>query len=116
IQAKGHDEDMVRLPSWKTSLTSVQWLFFIFANTIVVPISVGTAFGLPTEEIAGIMRSSLIFTGLACLLQGLIEHRFPLMEGHSGFMWGLVLNLSVTASSMGISLTAVGGGIATGLL
>jgi len=99
-----------------TMFASLQWLFFIFANTVVVPISVGTAFELPQHEIAAILRSSFIITGIACMLQGLIGHRFPLMEGHSGVMWGLMLNLSVTASSLGMSLSSIGGGIATGML
>jgi len=107
---------MLQRTSWTTPLASLQWLFFIFANTVVIPLSVGSAFDLPTQEIAGIVRSSLIFTGIACMLQSLIGHRYPLLEGHSGVMWGLMLTLSVSASSMGMSLTSIGGGIATGLL
>ena len=107
---------MLRRISWVTSLASLQWLFFIFASTVVVPLSVGSAFELPTHEIAGIIRSSLIFTGIACILQGLFGHRYPLLEGHSGVMWGLMLTLSVSASSLGMSLTEIGGGIATGML
>lgn len=38
------------------------------------------------------------------------------MEGHSGIMWGLMLNLCVIASSTGTSLQTIGGGIASGLL
>ncbi|XID91074.1 uracil/xanthine transporter [Paenibacillaceae bacterium WGS1546] len=102
--------------SWTTSLASLQWLLFMFANTVVVPLSVGSAFDLPTSDIAGIVRSSLIFTGIACMLQGLIGHRYPLLEGHSGVMWGLMLTLSISASSTGMSLTSIGGGIATGML
>ncbi|RTQ93228.1 uracil/xanthine transporter [Lysinibacillus telephonicus] len=107
---------MNQLSYLTTAFASLQWLFFIFANTIVVPISVGTAFDLPQSEIATILRSSLIFTGIACMLQGYIGHRYPLMEGHSGVMWGLVLNLCLSASAMGMSLPAIGGGIATGML
>ncbi|GGC99387.1 xanthine permease [Thalassobacillus devorans] len=107
---------MNRLSSWGTAAASLQWLFFIFANTVVVPISVGAAFGLPQEEIASILRSALIFTGIACVLQGWIGHRYPLMEGPSGVIWGLILNLSVAASAMGMSLTSIGGGIATGMI
>ncbi|MFP3917406.1 uracil/xanthine transporter [Lysinibacillus telephonicus] len=107
---------MNRLSYLTTAFASLQWLFFIFANTIVVPISVGTAFDLPQSEIATILRSSLIFTGIACMLQGYIGHRYPLMEGHSGVMWGLLLNLCLSASAMGMSLPAIGGGIATGML
>lgn len=100
----------------KVSLASIQWFFFIFTNTIVVPISIGTTFGLPHAEIAGMLQVSLIFTGIACLLQGWIGHKYPLMEGHSGLMWGLILNLSMSASSLGMSFTQVGGGIATGVM
>ncbi len=107
---------MKNTSSAKTIFASLQWLFFIFANTVVVPVSIGTAFGLDSGEIAAMLRSSLIFTGLACVLQGRFGHRFPLMEGHSGLMWGLVLNLSLAASSLGMSLPEIGGGIASGIL
>jgi xanthine/uracil permease len=107
---------MKQLSAAETAFSSVQWLFFIFANTVVVPISVGMAFELPSHEIAVILRSSLIFTGIACMLQGLIGHKYPLMEGHSGVMWGVVLNLSAAAPALGMSLPSVGGGIATGML
>jgi len=50
------------------------------------------------------------------LLQGIWGHRFPLMEGHSGLMWGLVLSLCSSASSLGMSASDLGGGIATGML
>ncbi|SFL98833.1 Xanthine/uracil permease [Paenibacillus sp. 1_12] len=107
---------MTRLSSWTTTFASLQWLFFIFANTVVVPVSIGLAFDLQPQEVAGILRSSLIFTGVACLLQGLVGHRYPIMEGHSGVMWGLILNLCLSASSMGMSYSSIGGGIATGML
>ncbi|WP_134701239.1 uracil/xanthine transporter [Ammoniphilus sp. YIM 78166] len=107
---------MFTLSSWTTTLASIQWLFFIFTNTIVVPLSIGSAFGVPPDEMAGLIRNSLIFTGFACMLQGIWGHRFPLMEGHSGVMWGLVLNLSLSASSLGMSLSTIGGGMATGML
>ncbi|WP_255452139.1 uracil/xanthine transporter [Sporosarcina sp. ANT_H38] len=99
-----------------TMLSSFQWLFFIFANTLVVPISVGAAFQLPTEIIEMTIRYSFIFTGLACILQAWIGHRFPLMEGHSGLMWGLLLNMGISASALGMDFATVGGGIATGIL
>lgn len=102
--------------SLTTTFASIQWLFFIFANTIVVPISIGAAFDLSPDIVTSILRNSFIFTGIACMLQGSIGHRFPLMEGHSGLMWGLLLNLALSASSMGMSFSEIGGGIATGIL
>ncbi len=95
---------------------SIQWLFFIFANVVVVPISIGAAFDIPAYEVATIQRSSFIFTGIACILQGVWGHRYPIMEGPSGVIWGLVLNLCFSASSLGMSLEEIGGGIATGMI
>lgn len=100
----------------QTPLASIQWFLFIFTNTIVVPISIGTAFQLPQAEISGMLQMSFILTGIACLLQGLIGHQYPIMEGHAGLMWGLILNLSVTGASLGMNFTQIGGGIATGIL
>lgn len=62
------------------------------------------------------LRASLIFTGLATIFQGWKGHRYPLMEGHSGLLWGVILNLGLSASSLGMSYTEIGGGIATGVL
>ncbi|NEU30517.1 uracil/xanthine transporter [bacterium LRH843] len=107
---------MNKSSSLTTSFASVQWFFFIFANVVVVPISIGLAFDLPSYQIATILRSSLIVTGIACILQGIAGHRFPLMEGPSGVMWSLILNLGLSASALGLSLSEIGGGIATGML
>lgn len=107
---------MRNFTSWTTAFASTQWLFFILANIVVVPISIGHAFDLQSYEIATIMRSSFIVTGLACILQGVIGHRLPIMEGPSGVMWGLVLNVSLSASALGLTLGEIGGGIATGML
>lgn len=106
----------VRSSLFTTSLASVQWLLFIFVNTVVVPLSIGLAFDVDADLIAGMLRSSLLFTGVACFLQGWIGHRFPLMEGQSGVMWAVMLNVCLSASTLGMSLTEIGGGVATGML
>jgi len=116
LQKLQKGEIMQRLPYIQTALASLQWFIFLFANTIVVPVSVGTAFALDAPTIAELIRNSLVITGIACILQGTIGHRFPLMEGHSGLIWGLVLNLCSASSALGMSLTEIGGGIASGMM
>jgi len=88
----------------------------MFANTIVIPISVGSAFQLESIEIVSAIQRSFIFTGIACLLQGLIGHRLALMEGQSGLWWGVILSLAATASTMNLELTTIGGSIAIGVI
>lgn len=99
-----------------TVFSAVQWVFFLFANTIVIPVSVGAVFDLPEETVSIMIRASLVLTGIVSVLQGWKGHRFPLMEGHSGILWGLLLNLGVSASALGLTLPQIGGGIATGVL
>ena len=108
--------DIKPLRTSVTLLAGFQWLFFMFANTVVIPISVGGAFQLEQIEIVSAIQRSFIFTGIACLLQGFIGHRLALMEGQSGLWWGVILSLAATASTMNLELTTVGGSIAVGVM
>lgn len=107
---------MKKLSASMTVLAGFQWLFFMFANTVVIPISIGNAFGLEQIEIVSAIQRSFMFTGFACLLQGFLGHRLALMEGQSGLWWGVILSLVGTASAMGLDLATVGGSIAVGVL
>lgn len=107
---------MIKQGAIVTVLSPLQWLFFMFVNTVVVPISVGAAFQLPTETIEMTIRCSFIFTGISSILQSWIGHRYPLLDSHSGLMWGLILNMGTSASALGMDFVTVGGGIATGFL
>ncbi|REB08616.1 uracil/xanthine transporter [Sporosarcina sp. BI001-red] len=98
------------------SLAGIQWLFFMVVNTVVVPLSIGLAFGLTDAETAGLIRTSFITIGTASLLQAIIGHRYPLLEGHGGIWWGLVLSLCASAPAMGISYSELGGSLAVGML
>lgn len=104
------------MPPSKTLLAGFQWLFFMFANTVVIPLTIGDAFHLPAGEIAGAVERSFIFTGAACILQAIFGHKYPIMEGQSGLWWGTILSLSASAASAGMGLSELGGGIATGVI
>lgn len=109
-------DEMKQLSASVTILAGFQWLFFMFANTIVIPISIGAAFELDQIEIVSAIQRSFIFTGIACLLQGFFGHRLSLMEGQSGLWWGVILSLAGTASAMNLDLMTVGGSIAVGVI
>ncbi|WP_082193063.1 uracil/xanthine transporter [Bacillus rubiinfantis] len=94
----------------------LQWLFFMFANTVVIPLTIGTAFDLSAVEVASALQRSFIYTGVACIFQAFFGHKYPLMEGQSGLWWGAILSLSASASSAGISVSELGGGIAIGII
>ncbi|MDA8442357.1 MAG: uracil/xanthine transporter [Peptococcaceae bacterium] len=97
-------------------LAGVQWLLFMFANTVVIPLSVGAAFHLSSALIMTTLRLSFMYTGLACILQAVIGHRYPVLEGQAGLWWGVILSLSGSAVAAHLSLTQLGGGLATGIM
>lgn len=93
----------------------VQWLFFIFANIVVIPLTVGAAFHLDHDKIGSLLQLSFIVTGIACVAQALIGHERAIMEGQSGLWWGIILTLVVTTSASGMSLKTLGGSLAIGI-
>lgn len=107
---------MNRSTSIQTFLGGLQWLFFLFANTVVVPLSIGVAFELPDAEVAAALQRAFILTGAASALQALFGHRYPLLEGHSGMWWGMLLGMAASAPSLGMSLPEVGGALSLGIL
>lgn len=99
-----------------TWFAGVQWLFFIFTNIVVIPITVGAAFGLPEDKIVSLLQLSFILTGLACILQAVLGHGRAIMEGQSGLWWGVFLTLVTTASAQGMPLEVLGGSLAIGIV
>jgi len=107
---------MQGLRETKNWIAGLQWFFFIFANIVIIPITVGEAFGLTQAEIVPLLQLSFIVTGLACLAQVFFGHRRPLLEGQSGLWWGIFLTLVVTTSAQGMPLEVLGGSLALGVI
>ncbi|WP_310828663.1 uracil/xanthine transporter [Paenibacillus pedocola] len=97
-------------------LAGVQWLFFLFTNTVLVPLSVGHALGMTTADITASMQRSFILTGLLCIVQALWGHRYALMDGPAGIWWGLVLGICASAPAMGMDTAAVAASLTGGFL
>lgn len=75
----------------KNAFSSIQWTFFILANIVVIPVSIGFAFGLPLEDIATLLQRTFFVVGITSLLQGLFGHKLPLNESPAGLWWSLFL-------------------------
>ncbi|PYE50621.1 uracil/xanthine transporter [Paenibacillus barcinonensis] len=107
---------MIHINWLRSGLAGLQWLFFLFTNTVVIPITVGAAFALPQDKIQFLIQCSFVLTGLACAAQAGFGHKRAVMEGQSGLWWGVILSLATAAPSLGISLTELGGSLAVGIL
>jgi len=75
----------------KSFFSSIQWTFFILANIVVIPVSIGFAFGLPIADIATLLQRTFFVIGITSLLQGLYGHKLPLNESPAGLWWSLFL-------------------------
>lgn len=102
--------------SFTVLLAGMQWLFFIFTNTVMVPLSIGHALGLAPEDIASSMQRSFILTGLLCIVQAIWGHRYALMDGPAGVWWGLVLSICASAPAMGMDIGTVAASLSTGFI
>lgn len=109
----GYMKQLFNLQAW---LAGLQWLFFLFTNTVVIPITIGAAFQLPQEKIITLLQFSFLFTGLASMLQAVTGHKRSVMEGQSGLWWGVILSLCYAAPSQGMSLATLGGSLAVGVI
>lgn len=107
---------MVELKKTENWVAGLQWLFFIFANIVIIPVTVGQAFQLSDSSIMTTLQLSFIVTGCACICQALWGHRRAILEGQSGLWWGMILTTVSIAASQGISLPEIGGSLAVGIL
>ncbi|MFY9944983.1 MAG: purine/pyrimidine permease [Exiguobacterium chiriqhucha] len=69
--------------------TTIQWFIFILATNIVPPLSIAALFELsPAETMTFISRSLFVFA-LFSIIQTLLGHRLPILEGPAGIWWGV---------------------------
>lgn len=73
----------------KTVFSSIQWVVFILAGSLVAPLAAGHALGLPPEDISSMMQRTFLLIGISGLLQTMFGHRLPLMENPAGLWWGV---------------------------
>lgn len=103
----------LNITHWTAGL---QWLFFLFTNTVVIPITIGSAFQLEQGKIVTLLQLSFFFTGIACVIQAMLGHRRSIMEGQSGLWWGVILSMCYIAPAQGMSFSVLGGSISAGII
>ncbi|MFY4775312.1 purine/pyrimidine permease [Metabacillus sp. RGM 3146] len=73
----------------RTFLSAIQWVFFIIASSIVVPIAISQLYHLDASQTASLLQSTLLVLGIAGLIQVLAGHKLPINEGPAGLWWGV---------------------------
>lgn len=97
-------------------LYALQWFIFIFASTLVIPIVIGQAFGLNPSELASFIQRTFFFVGVASLLQVVLGHRYPIIEGPAGMWWGIFIILINLSSTLKKTPMEIGQSLEMGLI
>lgn len=87
-----------------TTMGSIQWLVFLLANALALPVVIGNVFHLTNLEIADLMQRTFFVIGISSFLQGWIGHRLPLMDGPAGIWLGVFIAVGGMASAQGSNL------------
>jgi len=88
-------------------LSGLQWFFFIFCNTVVIPPTLKSVFHLSAEQTYLLAQYSFLGTALACLAQVCFGHRRAIMEGPGGLWWATILSVTYSESSHGTPLDEI---------
>ncbi|MGX4587213.1 purine/pyrimidine permease [Paenibacillus chitinolyticus] len=88
----------------KLFFSTIQWLAFILAGSLVAPLAVGNALHLPPADIATFMQRTFLLIGVSALLQTLFGHKLPMMEGPAGLWWGIFVVYAGLISSGALAL------------
>lgn len=83
-----------------TTMETFQWLLFLLASSVAMPIVIGAVFHLDATEITGLMQRTFFTVGIASLLQALIGYRLPIMEGPAGIWVSIFTVMAATGSSL----------------
>lgn len=65
-------------------LSTFQWLSFLLANSIALPIVIGNVFQLSDLDISSLMQRTFFIVGLSTFIQAKFGHRFPIIDGPAG--------------------------------
>src|SRR5699024_8761454 len=110
---------MIGMKKWMNTenwIAGVQWFFFIFANIVVITITVAAAFDLSEGVTVPLFPLSFNVTIRAALAHVFLGHGKPRLDVQSVLWWGIFLTLITTASAQGLTLEQVGGSLAIGVM
>ncbi|XVK98461.1 solute carrier family 23 protein [Staphylococcus nepalensis] len=80
------DKNLKDKTNW---LGGLQWFFFIFANIVIIPLTIGEAFHLSQDKVVATLQYSFVITGIACLFQAFLDIAEQLWKANPVYGGGL---------------------------
>lgn len=84
----------------KNVVLGLQWMLFIIAAAIAVPISISDLFMLDQQQTLILMQNTIFVLGIAGAIQGFFGHKMPISESPAGLWWSV---LTIYSGYIGVS-------------
>ena len=95
------------VPAGKCSIYGIQYLVYFLAGSAIMPTIIGVYLGLDQAEIAQMLQRTFLLSGGISILQALLGHRFPIIDGPAGLWMGLLIILAGAAAAFGKDLSTL---------
>lgn len=64
--------------------STIQWLVYLLANSIALPIVIGNLYHLSEQDISSLMQRTFFIVGLSSFIQAKFGHKYPIADGPAG--------------------------------
>jgi xanthine/uracil permease len=99
-----------------TLFTTLQWFVIMLMNGMVIPLSIAHLFNLNAHDTSVFLSNTFFLVGLVSLLQVLLGHKLPIIEGPAGMWWGVIYITFQINKELGIDKTLIGQGLELGFI
>ena len=96
-----------KVPSAQCSVYGLQYLIYFLAGSAIMPVIIGAYLGLDQAEIAQMLQRTFLLSGGVSILQAVLGHRYPIIDGPAGLWMGLLIILAGAATSFGKDLAVL---------
>lgn len=96
-----------KVPAGQCTVYGIQYLIYFLAGSAIMPVIIGVYLGLDQAEIAQMLQRTFLLSGGVSILQALLGHRFPIIDGPAGLWMGLLIILAGAASAFGKDLAVL---------
>lgn len=86
-----------------TSFSILQWLVFLLANSMALPIIIGGIFHLSIGDVSTLMQRTFLVVGVSSFIQAWLGHRLPIADGPAGSWVSIFVILGQIAMHQGQS-------------
>ena len=81
-----------------------------------MPVIIGAYLGLDQAEIAQMLQRTFLLSGGVSILQAILGHRYPIIDGPAGLWMGLLIILAETCTSFGQDLAVLRTNMEVGMI